>query len=229
VGPDDAASGVVAIVPWERPGKTWERLWSTAIVTTQGADQFFAALPRGKVAPAVRFAIVAELLAIGSTVTLLAVVAAFVFPEVMVSLLVDDALRMEALRLAVIGLPLLTAWMVLAHALHGVAVDAGAARVGGISQRRRALRFGLYACGWDLMTSPLGAVVTLFSKGVRAMLGLVSLAMGVPSRASQAMLRGVYGLPDELCRGAQRTITRAVIVTVAASALLCIAVLLLIW
>jgi hypothetical protein len=201
-------------------------MWSTAIVTTQGADQFFAALPRGKVAPAVRFAILAELLAIGSTVSLLAVIAAFIFPDVMVTLLVDDELRFEAIRLTIIGLPLLTAWMVVAHALHGVAVDAGASRVGGISQRRRALRFGLYACGWDLMTSPLGAVVTLFSRGMRAMLGLLGLAMRVPSRASQAMLRGVYGLPDELARGAQRTITRAVIATVAASALLCVALLL---
>ena len=52
---DEQASGVMAIVPWERPGGTaWSRLWTTAMATTQGAEAFFAALPDGAIPPAVR-------------------------------------------------------------------------------------------------------------------------------------------------------------------------------
>ena len=41
-------SGVVAIVPWERKGGTWTRLWATATATTRGADAFFAGTVPGR-------------------------------------------------------------------------------------------------------------------------------------------------------------------------------------
>ena len=37
----ETESGVVAIVPWERSGGMWTRLWATANATTQGAEAFF--------------------------------------------------------------------------------------------------------------------------------------------------------------------------------------------
>ena len=64
---DLSKSGIVAIVAWERPGlPALMRLWSTARSTTRDADTFFELLPDGPVLPALRFAAVSELLAVGS-------------------------------------------------------------------------------------------------------------------------------------------------------------------
>jgi hypothetical protein len=70
--------------------------------------------------------------------------------------------------------------------------------------RRRAVRFGLYACGWDLMSGPLGAVMMLATRGFRDALALAELAVRVPARASQAMLTGVYQLPPDRAARARR-------------------------
>ena len=57
-------SGVVAVVPWERPGtSSWTRLWATARATTFDADRFFETLPDGPLAPALRFAVISEMIA----------------------------------------------------------------------------------------------------------------------------------------------------------------------
>jgi hypothetical protein len=198
-------SGVVTIVPWERPGgSAWTRLWSTASAATQGADTFFASLPDGELRPAVRFAIIAETLAILSMMMMLAFVAVLALPTLAVQVLKDPDLRASVLRGAALGVPLLSAWMVVAHTTHGAILDVGARRQGARPQRRRAFRFGLYACGWDLMAGPLGALVTLASKGRKAMFELVSLSMNVPGKASVAFLRGVYGLSPEATARAKR-------------------------
>jgi len=155
---DQASSGVVAIIPWERPGAGgWSRLWATANATTQGADSFFSALPDGDVSPALRFAMLAEVLAVASLIALAVPLAALALPSLALEVVQSPALRGNALRWLLIGVPLLATWMVIAHATHGVALDVGASRQGARPQRRRALRFGLYACGWDLMTMPLGS------------------------------------------------------------------------
>jgi hypothetical protein len=198
-------SGVVTIVPWERPGAgVWTRLWSTASASTQGAESFFASLPDGELRPAVRFAILAEMLAILSMLTVLAGMATLALPTLAIEILSDTALRATLLRGVALSVPLLAAWMVVAHTTHGAILDVGARRQGARPQRRRAFRFGLYACGWDLMTGPLGAVVVLASKGRKAMFELVSLSMNVPGKASTAFLRGVYGLSAEKAARARR-------------------------
>lgn len=195
-GEDD--SGVVTIVPWERPGGgVWMRLWSTARASTQGAESFFASLPDGELKPAVRFAILAETLAILSMLAVLAGMAALALPTLAIEILRDTELRSTLLRGVALSVPLLAAWMVVAHTTHGAILDVGARRQGARPQRRRAFRFGLYACGWDLMAGPLGAVLMLASKGRKAMFDLASLSMNVPGKASTAFLRGVYGLSAE--------------------------------
>jgi hypothetical protein len=198
------ASGVIAIVPWERSGSVWSRLWATANATTQGAEAFFAVLPDGEIQPAMRFAVVAELLAVGSMVALLAPFIALALPTLALEVLHNPSLRESILRWVALGVPGLALWMVVAHITHGAALNVGARRQGGPSQRRRAVRFGLYACGWDLMTGPLGAVVTLASKGLSAALELLELAVRVPGRATVALLQGVYKLPPEGITRARR-------------------------
>lgn len=216
---DEDASGVVAIIPWERPGAgTWSRMWATALATTQGAEAFFGAIPDGPLPPAMRFAVLCEVLAVASMVAALLPIAALALPNLAFQVIADPNMRQRALQWFVIGVPALALWMVIAHASHGAALDVGARRVGGRPQRRRALRYGLYACGWDLMTGPLGAVWVLFSKGMKATGEVMGLAMTVPGKASRALLSGVYGLPEEDVNRAYRTGTNAAIVLALVSA-----------
>jgi hypothetical protein len=217
---DDQSSGVMAIVPWERPGgSAWSRLWATATATTQGADTFFAALPDGALPPAVRFALLAEMLAVTSMVAALLPFAALALPNLALEVIANPTMRWSALRYFALGVPLLAVWMVVAHATHGAALDAGARRQGARPQRRRALRFGLYACGWDLVTGPLGALLMAASGGAKAMSEIASLSMRVPGKASSALLTGVYGLSPELAARAQRAGTIAAMVLAVVSAL----------
>ena len=198
-------SGVVAIVPWERSGGVWPRLWATANATTQGAEAFFAVLPDGEIPPAMRFALIAELLAVLSMATMLVPLVALVLPNLALAVVESPALRMSALRWFSLGVPGLALWMVGAHVTHGAALDAGARRQGARPERRRAVRFGLYACGWDLMSGPLGALVMLVTRGLRDALEVAELAMRVPGRASTALLTGVYQLPPDRVARARRT------------------------
>ncbi len=202
-------SGVVAIVPWERSGAVWTRLWATAKATTQGADAFFAVLPDGEIPPAMRFAVLAELLAVLSMAVILVPLAVLVLPGLALQVVQSPALRVSAMRWFGLGVPTLALWMVFAHITHGAALDAGARRQGARPARRRAMRFGLYACGWDLMSGPLGALVMLITRGLRDAVEVAELAMRVPGRASAALLSGVYQLPPDKVVRARRTGTIA--------------------
>jgi hypothetical protein len=213
----EEGSGVVAIIPWERPGAgVWSRLWATSKATTLGAESFFAVLPDGAIPSAVRFAMLAEMLAILSMVAALLPFAALALPSLTLELAQNPGARQSALRWLALGVPALTLWMVLAHALHGAALDAGASRQGARPQRRRALRFGLYACGWDLMAGPLGLLAMLITHGSKGADELLRASMRVPGRASTALLQGVYALRSDAATRASRAgnITAVAIVLV---------------
>lgn len=215
-------SGVIAIVPWERKGTLWTRLWSTATATTSGADAFFTLLPDGEISPAMRFAILAELLAVASMAALLLPLGAFVLPNLALHVIGDPGLRWAVLRWTALGVPAVALWMVAAHVTHGAALDVGARRQGARPQRRRAVRFGLYACGWDLVSGPLGFVVTLASHGLRTALSLSALALSAPGRASAALLQGCYQLqPREIARALRAgTVAAALLAVISAAAFL---------
>jgi len=218
--PLDEGSGVVAIVPWERPGPAWTRLWATARASTLSAESFFAALPDGPVRPAASFAVLAELLAVASMFLIILPLIALVLPGLAAAIVGDPRVRDRALFWICVAIPSLAVWMVIAHAAHGVALDVGAHRQGVRSQRRRALRFGLYACGWDLMSGPLGAVAAAFSEGRKAAGAALSASMRVPGRATAALLQGVYALSPPAVVRARRWGTYAAAVATFVSALL---------
>ncbi len=187
-------SGVVAVVPWERPGAGWStRLWATARASTFDAERFFESLPEGPIAPALRFAVVCELLASSA-------IALFVIPIVL--LLAPDWLRHAIFerggllaRAAFAGIPALAMVLVLAHAAHGWALYFGARKLPVTSRGpSRAIRFGLYAAGWDLVIGPLGVVVAAIKEGPKRALQIAPLASGLPGRSSRAFLRGAYKL-----------------------------------
>lgn len=187
-------SGVVAIIAWERPGLALtSRLWATARATTRDAETFFELMPDGPLLPALRFAATCEVLAISSMLLAVIPVLAVAAPEWLKHLVLDPTARQIALRASVFGIPAFAGLMVLGHAAHGLSVDLGATRNGGRAARSRALRFGLYACGWDLVIGPLGAIVVAFKEGVARALDVANVA-GLPTRATRAFLRGCYRL-----------------------------------
>jgi hypothetical protein len=204
----------VSIVAWERPGPAFGRMWSTARSASVEAEPFFATLPDGPVGPALRFAVLSELCASAAMVVVGVPFAAALAPSWLKHLLLDPAARATTLRIVLLGIPALAAILVLAHAAHGLALDAGARKVGARSAARRALRFGLYATGWDVVVGPFGAVALAVQRGKRGAVGVSQLAVGLPGRSARAFLRGAYGLDGEIAQRAIRTShVTAVVVT----------------
>ena len=220
-------SGIVTLVAWERPGgRAVGKLWETARATTRNAETFFELLPDGPVAPALRFAFACELLASTGSIASLLLLLGLVAPGWLKHVALDSTARDLALRLVVLGIPSLALLLVLAHAAHGVSLDRGARKSGAPSSRSRALRFGLYATGWDLVIGPIGAVVVAIKEGVSAALGLASLTVGLPTRSARAFLRGCYQLHGQAADRAVGTsyVTAGVVTVLGAIAILAAAV-----
>jgi hypothetical protein len=215
-------SGIVSIVAWERPGPALARMWSTAKSASVEAEPFFATLPDGPILPALRFAILSELLASAAMLAFGVPFAAVLAPSWLAHLFIDPSARAGTIRIVALGVPALAAMLVLAHAAHGLALDVGARRVGAPSGMRRALRFGLYATGWDVVIGPLGAVVLGIKKGLHASFGVSQLAVGLPGRSGRAFLRGAYGLDGASASRAIRAshVTAIVVTLVGAAAIL---------
>jgi hypothetical protein len=190
---ENTRSGVVAVVPWERPGAgAMTRLWATARATTFDADRFFATMPDGPIVPALRFAVASELIASTAMALLALVPLTLLAPGWVKHVFVDEGLTLA--RLAAAGIPGLALLLVVAHVAHGWALDVGARRSGARGATSRAVRFGLYAAGWDLVIGPLGAIVVSFKEGVRAALSIAGIGVGLPVRSARAFLRGCYHL-----------------------------------
>jgi hypothetical protein len=205
-------SGIIAVVPWERLGVSApQRLWATARAATFDAERFFESLPDGPVDAALGFAVASEIVAVTTMALALMVPLGFLAPVWMKHVLLDRWALV--LRLFVAGGPLLGLLLVGAHVTHGWALHYGA-KVASPAAGRRALRFGLYAAGWDLVIGPLGAIVAAFKEGPAAALSIVGLAQGLPTRSAKAFLKGCYGLTGEAARPALRaSLLAAVVVT----------------
>jgi len=217
---EELRSGVVAVVPWERPGApTFTRLWATARATTLDADRFFETLPDGPLAPALRFAVASEMIASAAMGLLLLVPITLLAPGWVKHVFVDEGATL--IRFVVAGVPALAGLLVAAHVAHGWALDRGARSSGARGATTRALRFGLYATGWDLVIGPLGVVVLAFKEGLRPALSIASLGVGLPGRCARAFLRGCYHLEG---RSQQPALHASTIAAVAATAVGTVAV-----
>ena len=194
-------SGVISIVAWERPGPVLARLWWTAKAASENAEAFFEALPDGPVMPALRFAVVAELLA--SSAMLLMLAGALAVTLALLGIFPDGLSSLLVLRVALVAVAGLTALLVVAHAVHGFSLDLGTRRAGvPTTSVSRALRYGLYAAGWDVILGPVGFVVTLLREGPAKAFGIARLASRLPRRSSLAFLRGAYRLDEERAKPA---------------------------
>jgi hypothetical protein len=196
------ASGVIAIIPWERPQPAWRaRFYATVQGTTRGAEGFFCALPDGSVSPAFQFAVLAEIFAVGSTAAVLAPLAVLGIPGLLLRFLSNSSTR-EAVGLStLVGVVLFTALLVVAHAVHGLSLGHSASRT-------RALRLGLYGCGWDFGSSPAGMVAAAFAGGLKASVSLLVSSVTAPGRAIDSALAGVFQLEGAAARQAKRRAMR---------------------
>jgi hypothetical protein len=213
---------VVTIVAWERPGgRTLGKMWETAHAATRDAEAFFELLPDGPIAPALRFAVACELLASGAVILLFLAFAGALAPGWIKHVVLDPGARDLALRIFATGVPGLALLLVLAHAAHGLSLDLGAKKSGARPAASRALRFGLYATGWDLVQSPIGAVVVGLKRGLGAWFAMH--VSGVPTRSSRAFLRGCYRLGGKAADSALGTSYVAAVVATLLGAFIIVA------
>lgn len=211
-----AFSGVMAIVPWERPGGTAvSRLWATAKLGTLSPATFFSTLPPGGVAAPLVFAVLCETLAALGLCATFSALALLIVPALGAELLGNVALRGLVVRGIAWGVPLLSLAMVLLHAAHGVALDASARREGS-RQSGRGLRFGLYACGWDLVTLPLGLLVLTLTDGPVTALRHSARGLTAPNSAAIAYLSHVHRFERDVATRVSRRAVGVVFVPMVA-------------
>jgi hypothetical protein len=193
-------------VAWEDPGQAWwRRLWRTALASSLEPQRFFGQLPRGNVSEALTFALCAELFALGS----LALLGAFglwcIAPGLVHELLASSA----ACRTLLLTWVAFVLSMLLLHALWGACLDWGAQGSKGHpaprgSAGKNGVRFGLYACGWDLLTSPIGMLAALLTRGPRLGWAPVGAAARAPGLAQRAYLERCLGADGAAQRRARR-------------------------
>jgi hypothetical protein len=187
---------------------------ATVHATTRGAEGFFCALPDGAVSPALHFAVLAEIFAVGSTAAVIAPLAVLAIPGLLWRFL-SNATTREAVGLStLVGVVGFTALLVAAHAVHGLAL-------GRATSRSRALRFGLYGCGWDFGSSPAGALTALVTEGFRAAFAIIGSSITAPARAIESSMRSIFQLTgDDARKAKRRAMTIAMALCVPATALL---------
>jgi hypothetical protein len=196
-------------LPWEDSPRHWiERLWLTALSSSTEPERVFGELSVGRVTPALGFAILAETLALGSLVLLGSAALWLAAPDLARQLVHHPGAIGGALAL----LAGAVSFMLVLHALWGISLDVGAGLGHGPIDIRQGARFGLYACGWDLMTSPLGLFWSLIAAG--PLRGFASV--GAAARAARPAQRAYL----EACRGygadARRRGVRLAVVVVGA-------------
>jgi hypothetical protein len=204
-----SASGVIAIVPWERPQAAWSgRFFATVQATTRGAEGFFRTLPDGPISPALTFAIIAEIFAVTSTAAMIAPLVVLGIPGLLLRFLSDDGTRSAVLLATLVGIVGFTLLLVAAHALHGWVLAPEVSR-------SRGLRLGFYACGWDFGSSPAGFVAATYAESLGAGFSIIGSSVTAPSRSIDAALAGIFRLgPDEARRVKRRAMRLAMLTSV---------------
>lgn len=203
----DSRAAVSGELEWEVARTlSWSGLWRTAARASREPGRVFATLPEGRLAPALAFAVVAEGLALGSVGVLVFLAAWAWAPALVVGWWVEQ----EGGLFAAGALLAMVLVMVGLHGLWGLCIELGARGRGHRAQWLRGARFGLYACGWDLITSPIGVVLTLVTQGPRRCGRLLLAALRAPRLALDAYAVDNRGL-DEAARRLGRRISVAVL------------------
>ncbi len=153
------------VLPWE-DGETapLRALWQTAMLTASDLGLWARAArgpaPSGAgIAPAFAFALACELLAVAATTLPLTAVGAGLCFWLTHDLALTASVAGALVRAGLVFVPM----MLIIHLVHHLVVAkvggrAGAEQGGRAFERVPAIRAGLFACGWDLATGPLGVL-----------------------------------------------------------------------
>ena len=159
-----------------------------ALATTLDPPRFFGVLlPRGGVR-ALTFAVLAEMLAVGS----------YALPALAVALAFDDSPleRWTTVKTTAVLWVLFVSIVVLLHLLWGASLELGLWVSGRPSDSTSGLAFSSYSCGWDLVTSPFGVFWLLRRLGVPGTKRALAAAVRAPRAAVRAYLEGARRLDE---------------------------------
>jgi hypothetical protein len=222
-GKADCAGCSVERKPRSAGGTPWElgnepplrRLWRTAVMTTVDGEAFFGDLDDGSVVAAFGFAISCELCAIASLAAVWVPLSYAFVPGLIESIFFVGEHRGLAAAGVVASVPLLAMLMVLLHVLWGTSLELGLRVSGAEPRAAHCLRYALYSCGWDLVTSPFGFMAGCVSSGVRGATRELQAAIRIPRFATRAYVGRARRLSDAKARralGLAAGLTGAVIV-----------------
>jgi len=196
-------SGVIVSVPWERPrNSVWFALWATTRAATQAADSFFSQLPEGSVTNAFSFAVLAEMLAVGSTLVVWftgGFLAAYLtLPRWLDEVFASPTAFSSLVRTTVAAWVMFCSVLLLARLSHGLTLHYKARKLGASPGWSHALRFGFYAAAWDLATSPIAIALAVLQQGpATAVRHQLLHIRTTPRVGTTSFLRGTYGVDDE--------------------------------
>jgi len=205
----EEAPRAIPSTPWETPGgPRLRRLWQTARLATVDGETFFGGLGDGSVSRALSFAFVCELLAIASlALSWIPVVYAFV-PGFVESVLHDVEHRRLVLAFLAASVPALALVMVALHVSWALGLEVGLRVAGAEARAAHCLRYALYSCGWDLVTSPFGFGAGIVTGGWSGATSELRAAVRIPRTATRAYL-------GRARRASEGTAKRAVVIAVA--------------
>lgn len=192
---------------WEDPRQDahwWRALWSTAEAITLAPEEALAEVNKGSVLQALSFALTAESVAVASLAYPLLGFVWLLFPEWSQQALLTPG----GLALVIASVAGFAALVVVLHTAFGFAFEVALGN--GQSKRdiKGTLRFSLYACGWDLWTSPCGVLMGLVFRSERRPRG-ISIVFAATRRAPRAAtthyVKGLRGLSDQEAKKALRT------------------------
>lgn len=185
------------------------RLWRTAVLATVDGEAFFGELGDGSLGAAFGFALLCEFCAIASLAALWIPISYVLAPGV-----VESVFSIPHGRLAVLGvfaaIPVLAVLMVLLHVLWGTSLEFGLRLSGAEPRAGHCLRYALYSCGWDLVTSPFGFTAGWVSSGFRGATRELRAAVRIPRFATRAYVARARSLSDAKAR---RALTLAAVMT----------------
>lgn len=205
-GCEKATPRVEGATPWEDGrGPAVVRLWKTAQITTLQGEAFFGALPEGRIGAALTFAVACELFAISSLLVLWLPLAYACVPELAEALATDPDRRVPFFAALALAGPALSVVMVGLHVVWGFALELGLGLSGTKTRLAHALRYSLYACGWDLVTSPFGFAAGWASSGFAGATNELQAALRVPRFATRAYLDRGRLVPANSARRALAT------------------------
>lgn len=197
-----AASGAPCPLPWEGQRGGVRAFVKTALLSVEQPELTFASASSMTLGRAFSFALLCETFALSSFGFAGLAWGYFMMPRWITQLLLTPYFWPTAGAILLI----LVAGMLVVHLAWGALLERGIKAQQLPTERKQGLCFGLYACGWDFITSPLGVVCALLFRGRRAGSSLLA-ALRVPTHAMRHYLSG-RGLDESERQLALRHLTR---------------------